>query len=130
MKDETSETMTLRSDRNWLKVKRIDAQGLYWLVIGGTTAAPGDIVRFPGLNLGAWEGGAAPRLSPFLAETVLDSVTGEVILPESGRAAHRLRQAMKLVRRLEAADLSDAAQRVRDWLRPTLMEDFRDRIAA
>jgi len=132
MSDEMKTTRMLRSGRNWLEVKRIDPRGLFWLVLGGTTAMPGDVVCFPGFDSGlpGAEDDPPPRPSPCAAEVVVDSVTGAVLLPESGSPASRLRQAMKLVRDLEAADLSGAAQMVRDALRPTLIEDFRERNAA
>jgi hypothetical protein len=131
MNDEMGDTMMLRYRQDWLEVKRLDARGLLWLVVGGTTELAGDVVSFQEIRQALAKGvPPVPPKSPFAADTVVDSVTGAVLLPEGGKPESRLRRAMWLVRQLEAADLSDQAQMVRDWLRPTLMKDFRDRSAA
>jgi hypothetical protein len=125
-------TMVLGGFRNLLEVKEIDPRGRFWLVVGGTTALPGDVVRFPRLDgcLAATGKPLAGRLSPLDAEIVVDSVTRSVILPECGHPASRFKQAMALVRDLESSGLSDQAQIVRDWLQPTLDEEFHERDAA
>lgn len=124
--------MTLGSGRNWLKLRKIGGQSRLWLVVDGTTAMPGDVVCFSAVGWGMPAEGDDPasRLTPFDVDIVVDSVTGAVLLPESGTPASRFRQATQLVRHLEAEGLSDPAQIVRDWLQPTLEEEFRNRDAA
>jgi len=131
MNDELGHTMMLRYQDDWLEVWRIDARGLLWLVVGGTTRLAGDIISFSEICQAIERGEPpVPPNCPFAGETVVDFVTGAVLLPEGGKPVSRLQRAMWLVRQLEAAGLSDQAQTVRDWCRPRLMKDFRDRSAA
>ncbi len=115
-----AEKVVVREGRDWMEVRRIDPRRRLWVVTGGTVGVAGDVVRLPSL----------PRISPFDAHIVVDSVTGAVLLPESGEPRSRLGKAMQLVRLLEAAGLPRQAQIVRDWLRDTWDDDLRERHAA
>ena len=124
-----AESVVLGEGKATMDLRRIDPRRRLWVVTGGTVGVVGDVVRLP--DVGDFDPGDCPQgVSPFDVEIVVDSVTREVILSESGRPKSQLERAMRLVRVLDAAGLPEQAQIVRDWLRDRWEEDLRERRAA
>lgn len=124
-----AEKRVLGEGKATMELCRIDPRRGFWLVTGGTVGLAGDVVRVPDVRE-LDPSGCQQEVTPFDAEFVVDSVTREVLLPESSRPKSRLGQAMGLVRLLEEAGLHEQAQIVRDWLCGSWEEDLRDRRAA
>lgn len=113
---DANERFVVREGKDWMELKWVDPRRWLWVVIGGTVGAAGDIVRFPVHRRPGGRGVAdqADPLSPFEAEIVVDMLTRAVLLPLSGTPSHPARQALKLLRILEAAQLNEQARIVRE----------------
>jgi len=113
------DALVLREGREWMKLRRVDARGRLWVVIDGTVAMAGDIVRVPRLGLRLWEpdSDAGEPVSPFETEIVVDTLTRAVLFPESGRPSNPAKPALRLFKILQAAGLREQARIVWEWMR-------------